>query len=137
MAKKRNVSLFTLYLLLPKEITKEQLDAAMAKYPPSKYIIWGYKFFSTAPLNKNFKEKSIFFYLLLVFFFIGFFGTIFNASHKLIATVTIGYFALLLLLTMFSLSVFILNVIRIKKICNELKISIKEYDKLIEKYYEN
>jgi len=118
-----------------KEITKEQLDIVINKYPPSNYIKFAFDYFSKTPVNEKFTIKIIINYILILLFLVGFLGTIFNISQKIILISTLLFSIVLVLFALYLYSVIVLNNIRINKICKELNISHDQYNELIEKYY--
>lgn len=116
------------------KITKTQFNAAYDKYPPSKWISFGYKYFSKDTEKKDIKLKNVVTYVLLTLFLIGFVGSIFNFSGKIMGIVTISYTAILFLLASYIFSVHKLNKKRLKKIMELLDITEKEYNYLIYKF---
>lgn len=116
------------------KITKEQFDKACNKYPPNKWITFAYKYFSKSTVKSDLTLKNTVVFIFIALFGIGFFGTVFNASKRLIMLSTIIYSIILGVLVLYLLSVAILNYIRLTKICKELGVSRKEYDKLVEKF---
>jgi hypothetical protein len=84
---------------------------------------------------KNIILKNSIRFLLIILFFIGFFGTVLNAAWALIASVTIPYTIIIFALSLYILSAVLLNNYRISKIRKELCISREEYDDLVTLFY--
>jgi len=116
-------------------ISKEQFDAAYNKYPPNKWIKFAFKYFSTNTEKKDFGAKNTVLYVLLFFFIIGFFGTIFGLPVKIIGIATVAYTIILSVLVLYLFSAVILNNIRVNKIRKVLGITKEEYNNLVDIYY--
>ena len=116
------------------KITKEQFDNATKKYPPNKWITFAYKYFSKSTVKSDLTITNIVLIVFIALFGIGFFGTVFNAPKKMILISTIIYSILLGTLVLYLFSAAFMNNTRLKKICRELGVSRKEYDKLVEKF---
>jgi hypothetical protein len=117
------------------KITKEQFDAAYNKHLPSGWIKFAYKYFSKETEKKNMALKNGMVFFLLGLFLLGFFGTVFNASHKFIGIVTITYSIVLAVLVLYLFSAVFLNNWRIRKIRKELGVTAEEYNALVAKFY--
>lgn len=116
------------------KITKEQFNKACEKYPPNKWIIFAYKYFSKNTVKSDLALKNSIIFIFIALFSIGFLGTVFNASKKMIMMSTIIYSILLGVLVLYLFSAAFMNYFRLMKICEELGVSRKEYDKLVEKF---
>lgn len=116
------------------KITKEQFDKACKKYPPNKWITFAYKYFSKSTEKSDLALKNSIVLIFIALFSIGFFGTVFNASKKMIMISTIIYSILLGTLVLYLFSAAFMNYFRLMKICKELGVNRKEYDKLVEKF---
>jgi hypothetical protein len=116
-------------------ITKENIDSLFEKYPPNWWIRIVYKYFSKETNEKDFVLSERLGYILLVLFIVGFLLTAFNAAKFLIMIVTLSYTLILGGLVFFVFVGVFLNRSRLKKIINELNISVNEYNALIRKFY--
>ena len=116
------------------KITKEQFNRACEKYPPNKWITFAYKYFSKNMVKSDLALKNSIIFIFIALFSIGFLGTVFNASKKMIMMSTIIYSILLGILVLYLFSAAFMNYFRLMKICEELGVSRKEYDKLVEKF---
>lgn len=117
-------------------ITKEQFLAAYNKFPPSGYIKFAFRYFSTNTKPEDMYVRRIFQGVEGALFLAGFIGTVLNWSKLAIGIPVITFSILLaiLVLYLFSASI-VLNNLRIRKIRKELGgISKLEYDTLVRKY---
>lgn len=117
------------------KITKEQFDAAYNKHLPSGWIKFAYKYFSRETEKKDLALKNSLVFFLLGMFLLGFFGTVFNASHKFIGIATITYSIVLSALVLYLFSAVFLNNFRINKIRKILGVTKWEYNALVSKFY--
>jgi len=118
-----------------KKITKKQFDTAYNECQPSGWIRFAYKYFSKETEKKDMSLRNHLTFLLLALFFLGFFGTVFNAPLPFIGVVTIWYSILLAILVLYLLSAVLLNNRRLKKVMKILGVSKSEYNWLADKYY--
>ena len=118
-----------------KQITKKQFDAAYNQSLPSAWIKFAYKYFSKETEKKDMSLRNHITFGLLALFFLGFFGTVFGASHAFIGVVTIGYSIALAILVLYLLSAVLLNNRRLKKVMKILGVTKSEYNYLADKYY--
>lgn len=118
-----------------KTITKRQFDAATKKHPANNWIKFAFKYFSSSTEKEDMNLKNGYVFTLLGLFFLGFFGTVFKASHAFIGIVTIAYVILLAILVFYLLSAIMLNNKRLKKVIKILGISKSEYNSLVRKFY--
>ena len=117
------------------KITKEEFDRAQKKYPPNDWIRFAYKYFSKESEKKNMSLRNNITFIILAFFLLGFFGSIFNASYSFVGTVVIIYAILLSVLVLYLFSAVFLNNLRIKKIAKHLGITKIGYILLVKKLY--
>lgn len=118
------------------KITKKKFESVYNMYPPNNWIRFAYKYFSEETEKKNIVVRNKIIFPLIILFFLGFLGTIFNMSSVLIGVFTISYTFFLILLVLYLFGVVFFNNIRIKKISKELGITKQQYSELIEKLYE-
>jgi hypothetical protein len=117
------------------KISKEQFDIAYDNHLPSNWIKLAYKYFSKNTEKKDFGVKNTIVYVLLFFFLIGLFGTIFGLPAAIIGIATVTYTIILSALVLYLFSAVILNNLRISKIRKELGITKEEYATLVSVYY--
>lgn len=125
---------------MSRQILKDQFEKASEMYPPSKYVSFIYKNFSKTNNNGGFKSKlsSILMWCMLLFFAIGFIGTVLGADLKVIATSVLVYTFTLAVVVFSILIGILLNRNRLNKIRKELGgISKVEYTFLVNKFYKN
>jgi Flp pilus assembly protein TadB len=115
-----------------KNITKKEFLSVQSKFPPSKWIKFGFKYFSKEGENKKVKKFiTILLGVLFVFFMVA--GFINIPTSSLIIPIII-YSGIIFGLALYMLSVVLLNNHRLNKIRKELGISKEEYDILVKKY---
>ena len=119
------------------KITKKQFDEAYGAYPPNKWTRIAFKYFSKSTEKKNMKPSITIVAILGVLFLTGFLGTILNWSRAVIGTVTIAYGIILALLVFSLLAAVWMNNARIKKIAKKLGVTLQEYNKLADKFYDD
>jgi VIT1/CCC1 family predicted Fe2+/Mn2+ transporter len=119
------------------EITKRKFDNATKKYPPAKWIKFAFKYFSKSTEKKNMKLSNGFAWFLGGAFLFGFFATVLKLPRPIIAVTTVTFVSVLTLLVLFLLAAVLMNNRRIKKIAKHLGVSLQEYNKLADKYYES
>lgn len=117
------------------QISKEEFDAVYEQYLPNQWIKFGFKYFSKETEMKDMYLKKNITYLLLSFFILGFIGTVFNLSKKIILISTILYSIIIFLFVGYMFSVVLLNNKRISKIANKLDITLEEYNLIVKKFY--
>ena len=115
-------------------VSKERFLETYNKYPPNKWTEFVYRYFSKDVELENKWLSQSFIIVESILFVLGCLGTIFNASFLFIASVTIIFSGLLFSLGIVTLPAFIMNNLRIKKICKELNITIFEYNLLVDWY---
>jgi uncharacterized membrane-anchored protein len=117
------------------EITQGEFNVASHKFPPNLWIRLAFKYFSVKTEKTNMKPKKWVSWILLSLFVVGFFATIFNLGSGIVATATLTYTGILVILGIFLGGAVIMNNFRIKKICKELGIDKWEYELLVGKFY--
>lgn len=117
------------------KILKSEFDAAYNAHLPSGWIRFAYKYFSKETEKKDMSLRNHITFGLLALFLLGFFGTVFGASHAFIGVVTIWYAIALAVLVFYLLSAVLLNNRRLKRVMKILGVSKSEYNKLADKYY--
>lgn len=116
-------------------ITKEQFDAACAKFPASSWIKFAFKYFSSSTEKKDLKLSKTIVNILVVTFIVLFVGVIFEVRVKFLIPFILVYCGLLI--PMIALMFFAVNKnnLRHDKIRKELGgITINEYMILVNKY---
>ena len=117
------------------KILKSEFDAAYNAHLPNGWIRFAYKYFSKETEKKDMSLCNHITFGLFALFFLGFFGTVFGASHAFIGVVTIWYAVALAILVFYLLSAVLLNNRRLKKVMKILGVSKSEYNRLADKYY--
>lgn len=117
-----------------KEITKEKFLAAEAKFPPSKWIKFGFKYFSKETKGSDKKVKKIVTIALVVLFVFFMIAGFANIPTSVLIVPIILYSAIIFGLALYMLSVALLNNNRLNKIRKELGISKEDYVILVKKY---
>ena len=116
-------------------ITKEQFDIAYDNHLPSGWIKFAFKYFSKDTERKDMSVKNGVVTFLGSLFLVGYLGTIFNVSKKIIGTAVISYSIGLAILVLYLFSAAFLNNFRINKIRKELGITKDQYNALVSKFY--
>ena len=117
-------------------ITKEEFLVAYSKFPAKGWIKWAFKYFSKSTEKENMKLSNTIVWILLSLFLVGFFATVAHLPRLIIAIVTIAYSILLGILVLFLLAAVLTNNRRIKKIAKELGVTLEEYNKLADEYFD-
>jgi hypothetical protein len=116
-------------------ITKEQFLAAYNKYPPSGYVKFAFRYFSTNTKPKDMYVRRIFQGVEGILFLLGMLGTILNWSKLAIGIPVITFSILLAILAIYLFTAAIIcNNLRIRKIRKELGVTKAEYEALVSKY---
>lgn len=116
-------------------ITKQQYEAACAKYPAANWIKWTFRYFSSSTEKADLKVSKNIVNILLLTFAVMFLGVAFNVPTKYIIPFIIIYCGILipLVLLMFAAAKF--NNLRHDKIRKELGgITIMEYENIVNKF---
>lgn len=117
------------------KITKEEFDNASNLYPPNRWVLFGFKYFSKGTEAKDMFLKRIVLYSLLTLFAVSFFGTVFEVPRKLILIPTIIYTIVIFLLVGYMFTITFLNNKRVMKIAEKLEITVDQYNALVKKFY--
>jgi len=115
-------------------VSEQQFVDTYYKYTPNKFIKFIYKYFSKDTEGKDLKVGNTITWILVIFFILGFVGTIFNLSHKFIGIATYLYSGILAVLVISLFTGVFMNNARIRKIRKELGLSKAEYNELAEYY---
>lgn len=117
------------------EITKEQFDAAYAKYGPSKFLRFIYTHYNVKLKRKPTPIGTL---LAVIGWVIGTIGLIVfdQLEMKEIALIFLWAYVPFAALII-SLPAFLMNHARIKKIAKELGVTLQEYNDLADKYYDD
>ncbi|MFW6311667.1 MAG: hypothetical protein ACOC1K_05475 [Nanoarchaeota archaeon] len=117
------------------DVNKKTFLKVYNNHKPSKWIKWGYKYFSSSTIEENLMPVRMIKIFLSVLFLGGFLGTVLSLPMDILTPIVIGYTCTLLILSLYLLSVDILNKSRINKIRKELgNIAIQTYNEYVEKY---
>lgn len=117
------------------DITKEQFVDAYEKYPPNKWVVFFFRYFSKETIQKDKYLTKILQGSLISLFLLGMIGTILNMNSSFIKYVTIIFSLVLGIFVLCAFSAIFLNNYRISKIRKELGgISKVEYNVLVDKY---
>ena len=118
------------------KITKSVFDKVYNKYSPNWCIKMAYKYFSKESARKNMKINDIIIGILLIFFIIGIAGVVIDLPETIIAIVTYLYGGILSSLIIFLLAAILMNNARLNKIMRKLGVSKREYEDLVDKFYQ-
>jgi len=118
-------------------ITKEQFDNAYDSYPPNWWTRMAFKYFSKSTERKNMKPSITITVFLGSLFLTGMLGTIMQWPRAVIGFVTITYMIILSILVFSLLAAVWMNNARIRKIAKLLGVSIQDYDRLSDMYYDD
>lgn len=116
-------------------ITKKQFEEVYRKFSPSGCEIFYLKNLSLSSLHIKPLSAILSSVGLILPFIFALMAECLNWSHILIYLPTFIYTIILATIGIFSLAVWIKRSKRIKNICKELKLDIKQYHKIVEKYY--
>ena len=117
------------------DITEKEFINAYNSYPPNGWIRFVFNHFSKADETKDIDMNNIVTGILIGLFGVGFLGSILNWSISIIKTVTIAYAIILGCLGILLFGAVFMNNRRIKKIANELNVTLKEYNFLVKRYF--
>jgi hypothetical protein len=117
------------------DVTKKEFVLAYNEFPPNKWTKFMFKYFSTSTDDKDSWLSRRFAGIEITLFMLGLIGTVLDMNKIIIGIITLIFLSLLIPLVLSSFTAKIMNNIRIKKIRKKLGgISMKEYDKLVDKY---
>lgn len=117
------------------KITKEQFLKVYNKYPENRFVKWVYTYYSLNLLNKPVPIGS---WIAVAGFSIATIGMIIFdqvGNHKLASLFTLLYIPFFSFII--TLPAFLMNNHRLRKIINELGITVREYNQLVDLYSEN
>ena len=117
-------------------ITKEQFIEAYLNHPAQGWVRWAFKYFSKSTEKENMKLSRTIVWILGSLFLVGFFATVVNLPRPIIATVTIAYCIGLAILVLFLFAAVQVNNFRIRRIAKELGVTLAEYNKLADEYFD-
>jgi len=120
---------------MAENISKKEFLSVYNSNKPNFWIKFIYKYFSKGTSKDKLIPKKVIVAMLSLFFFLGFFGTAFNAKYELIKIVTIAYSILLSVVGLSIVSAVIMNNLRIRKTAKELNITIEKYEELLKLYF--
>lgn len=116
------------------KITKKRFLDTYNENKPNWYVKFIFDNFSNKNEDNGLEIKEVLYLFLIVYFLVGFTGTVFNFPRKIIGISTIMY-TIFLVVMVFGIYIGVfLNNRRIKKITKKLDIDINEYNKLANKY---
>lgn len=118
-----------------KNITKKEFLAAEAKFPPSKWVKFGFKYFSKSTKDEDKKVKKIITIILVILFVFFMIAGFVNIPTSALIIPIILYSVIIFGLALYMGSVVILNNHRLNKIRKELGVSKEEYATLVKMYY--
>ena len=116
-------------------ITKKQFEQTYKKYSPNKCELFYIKHISIASLLNNIWPAIFSSFGLLLPFLLTLGAHFFGLPHCLFIICSFTYVALLAIIGTYSFSIWYKRRVRISKICKELEILRKEYNNLVERYY--
>lgn len=117
-------------------ITKEQFFEAYNNHPAKGWVKWAFKYFSKSTEKENMKLSNTVAWVLGSLFLVGFFATVLKLPRPIIATVTIAYSIGLAVLVLFLFAAVQVNNFRIRRIAKELDVTLAEYNKLVDEYFD-
>lgn len=117
-----------------KLITKEEFLTAYNNHLPSKWIEFGFKYFSQSTKPKDAKVKKTTKIVLVILFILMMIGNFANIPMSFMIYPIIIYAVTIFGLVGFMIAVNIFNNRRIKKIVKELDILIQEYQQWVNMY---
>jgi hypothetical protein len=117
------------------QITKCDFERVYQNYAPSKLEKIFYKYFSVNTFKKHKWAPKIAMCVLIIPFLMSFIGTVINSQEPFII-VSITIFSICMLVySMLWLLVWVLSKFRTNKIQKKLGITNKEYEYLLDKFY--
>ena len=119
-----------------KDITKEQFLTAYNNHPAKGWVKWAFKYFSKSTEKENMKLSNTIAWVLGSLFLVGFFATVVKLPRSIIGPVTITYCIGLAILVLFLFAAVQSNNFRIRRISKELGVTLVEYNKLADKYFD-
>jgi hypothetical protein len=120
---------------MAEKISKKKFLSVYNSNEPNFWVKFIFKYFSKETSKDKLIPKKVIVVMLSLFFFLGFFGTAFNAKYELIKIVTIAYAILLSVFGLSIVSAVIMNNFRIRKIAKELNITLEKYEELLKIYF--
>jgi hypothetical protein len=118
------------------KISKEEFLNAYNSYPPNGWTKFGFKYFSKSTTPKDKWVSRVFEGVELLFFLLGFIGTVANWKHSTIMFFIWPFVALLVGVVVLMSGSAIMNNLRIRKIRKKLGITREEYEILASVYFE-
>jgi len=120
-------------------ITKKQFEKVYNKYLPNNFIKFVFKHYGkddekTSSIKLKLTDK-IAWYILLPMIVLGILFTAFKVPHKIIGFVAIPTSIILAVMVLVGMTGVWMNNFRIRKIAKELGLSLREYNKLVEKLF--
>jgi len=115
-------------------ISEEKFLEAYNKYPPNKWTVFAFRFFSLDISKEDKWLSNIVQAMLLLSFLAGFVGTISNFSRTYMICVLTPFVVILVTLVIFLLIAVIMKNLRIRKIRKYLGITLEEYEILSDSY---
>jgi uncharacterized membrane protein YhaH (DUF805 family) len=115
-------------------VTKQQFDMVYDKHKPTRFTKFMFKHFSKHSERDKFQLGNVVSFILIALFIIGFIGTAFDGSDKIIGVTTMLFAVLLVCVVILMFIAIHLNNKRIKAISKELGISLSEYSSLVTLY---
>jgi len=115
-------------------ITKEEFLKVYNTNPPNKWTKFAFKYFSQSTLEKDRWLKISAQMVLFSLFALGFVSVAFNLGRIFEIITIIPFGVILVSIGVLMFGAFIMNNLRIKRICKKLGISNMEYELLV-KYY--
>ncbi len=116
-------------------ITKKQFEEAYRKFSPSQYELFYIKNLSISSLFHSIIAVTLIFCALTLPFIFATIGHFFNLSKTFTYVPSFIYAGILAIAGINVLLIWRLRFKRVRKICKELKISKKQYNEVVKKYY--
>jgi hypothetical protein len=116
-------------------ITKEQFDAASNKFPSTKWVKLGFKYFSKSTKPEDAYVKKTTTIVLVALFILMMIGGFVNIPMSIMIYPIIIYSVIIFGLAGYMLAAVLTNNSRIKKIAKELGVSIEQYQFLLNMFY--
>lgn len=116
--------------LIGDRISEEEFLNAYNNHLPNKWIKFAFRYFSQSTEQKDKWISKTVQGILIALFVLGFLGTILEFSRKFMLATLIPFAVILIGVVVLMLGGAIMNNLRIRKICKELRITKKEYELL-------
>jgi len=115
-------------------VTKEEFLEAWAKHPPNGWTRFAYRYFSRGTKKEDRWLSTCVFAVLIVFFLLGFFGTVLKPDVELVKYSTLALTAVLVLLFVLRMPAAVMNNLLVRRVRKELGLTLSEYERYASMY---